>query len=109
MPTAEDLQVFPSDMQPPLAEVIAEFEREREAGHAREAAELAYAVAMRTQAEGRAQDASIYARQCVALLKELPDATIDQVTSTRMKAGGVNLPELLHEGVVKARLGHLLD
>jgi hypothetical protein len=109
MPTTEDLQAFPSDKQPPLSEVIAEFEQELSLGHTREAAELAYAVAVRRQAEGRVRDAAEYGKQCLSLLESIPSKTIEQVTSTRMKAGGVSLPELLHEGVVRARLGHLLE
>ncbi|MFI5731050.1 hypothetical protein ACIA49_13075 [Kribbella sp. NPDC051587] len=109
MSTAEDLQVFPSDMQPPVDEVVAVFEREFVAGRSREAAELAYAAATRLQARGRVGDASVYARHAFALLEQLPDSTIEQVTSTRSKVGGVNIPELLHVGVIKARLGHLLD
>jgi hypothetical protein len=100
--------MFPSDMQPPLQEVIADFEHELAHGHRREAAELAYAIAVRTQAEGRVRDAAEYGKKCLALLEELPSKTINEVASTRTKVGGVLIPELLHDGVVRARLGHLV-
>jgi hypothetical protein len=109
MPTAEDVQVFPADLEPPLVDVISEFALEESRGRIRQAAELAYAIAVRMQAEGRVRDAAEYAKRCVALISTQPSSTIEQVTSTRTKAGGVLLPELLHEGVVRSRLGHLLD
>ncbi len=109
MSSAEDHQVYPADIQPPLSEVIADFEQELARGHMREAAELAFAIAVRTQAEGRVRDAAEYGRRCLTLLESLPSRTIEDVTSTRMKAGGVHMPELLHEDVVRARLGHLLQ
>jgi len=106
--SSEDSSVFPADIQPALRDVIADFEHELASGHRREAAELAYAIAVRTQAEGRVRDAAEYGKKCLALLEELPSKTIDDVTSTRTKVAGVLLPELLHDGVVRARLGHLV-
>src|SRR6266508_2889978 len=105
----DESSVFPADVQPALRDVIADLENELARGHRREAAELAYAIAVRTQAEGRVRDAAEYGRRCLTLLESLPSRTIEDVTSTRMKAGGVHMPELLHEDVVRARLGHLLQ
>jgi hypothetical protein len=105
MTTAE---VFPDELQPPLDDAIAEFERLHSRGHKREAAELAYAIAVRLQAEGRVRAASEYGRACLALYDELPTETIEQCTPTQMNVAGVSLPNYLHEDVVRSRLGHLL-
>ncbi|MFC5100202.1 hypothetical protein [Kibdelosporangium philippinense] len=45
----------------------------------------------------------------IELLDELPADTVEQVASTRMSVGGVDLPELLHSGVVRERLADLLQ
>lgn len=108
MTAAEDLQVFPDELQPPLDDVIAEFDRLLSRGRKRDAAELAYGIAVRLQAEGRVRDASKYGRTCLALYEELPTTTIDQCTPSQMQVAGVPLPGYLHEDVVRTRLGHLL-
>ena len=108
MTAAEDLGVFPDELQPPLDDVIAEFDQMLARGRKREAAELAYAIAVRLQAQGRVRDASKHGQTCLALYEELLTSTIDQCTPTRMEVGGVTLPDYLHEGVVRSRLGHLL-
>jgi hypothetical protein len=109
MSDPEDLGIFPADLQPPLIEVIADFDESVRRGERREATQFAYAIAMRLQAEGRIREAVVYARRCLELVRSMPGATIEDVTSTQTKVGGVYLPELLHEGVVRARLGHLID
>jgi hypothetical protein len=101
-------EVFPDELQPPLDDVITEFERLQSRGRKREAAELAYAIAVRLQAEGRVRAASEYGRTCLALYDELPTDTIGQCTPTQMNVAGVSLPNYLHEDVVRSRLGHLL-
>jgi hypothetical protein len=50
----------------------------------------------------------VWATHAIELLDELPSETVDQVASTRMSVGGVPLPELLHSGVVRERLGDVL-
>jgi hypothetical protein len=101
-------EVFPDELHPPLDDVIAEFDRVTSAGFQRDAAELAYAIAVRLQAAGRVRDASKYGRMCLKLYEELPTDTIDQCIPTQMKVAGISLPDLLHEDVVRSRLGHLL-
>jgi hypothetical protein len=101
-------EVFPDELQPPVGDVITEFEQMQSRGRKYEAAELAYAIAVRLQAEGRVRMASDYGRTCLALYEELPTSTIEQCTPTHMKVAGVSLPDYLHEDVVRARLGHLL-
>ncbi|MGH3461218.1 MAG: hypothetical protein ACRDP9_07035 [Kribbellaceae bacterium] len=108
MTAAEELEVFPDELQPPLDDVIADFDQMLSCGRKREAAELAYAIAVRLQAEGRVRDASHYGRACLALYDELPTSTIEQCTPTRLTVAGVPLPDYLHDDVVRSRLGHLL-
>ena len=108
MTAAEELGMFPDELQPPLDNVVAEFDQMLSRGRKQEAAELAYAIAFRRQAEGRVREAAKYACACLALYAELPTNTIEQCTPTRMEVAGVSLPDYLHEDVVRARLGHLL-
>lgn len=91
-----------------LGEVIAGFDTEMAKGRTRLAAESAYAVAVRADAAGEADVASDYAKKALELLASLPSETIEQVTSTRVSVGGVSIPDLLHDDVVRSRLGHLI-
>jgi len=80
---------------------------------ARMAAETAYALAFRYRNEDvngrrRFDLAGVWATQAIELLEELPSSTIDEVVSTRPLVGGVPLPDLLHAGVVRARLADVL-
>jgi hypothetical protein len=96
-----------------LEELEAAFAREIVTDR-RAAAETAYALACRYRTEGRCGDrhpftvAKAWAERSIEILDELPSQSIDQVTSTRMSVGGVDLPELLHSGVVRERLADLL-
>jgi hypothetical protein len=79
----------------------------------RAAAETAYALAFRyrnddVDGDRRFDIAGEWARKAIDLLDELPSDTIEQVTSTRSAVGGIELPELLHSGVVRARLADVL-
>ena len=80
----------------------------------RAAAETAYALAVRYGTEYVGSDrrpfdiAKEWAMRSIELLDSLPSDTIDQVASTRMSVGGVELPELLHSGVVRERLADIL-
>ncbi|WP_217281640.1 hypothetical protein [Kibdelosporangium persicum] len=97
-----------------LEELEATFERELLTDK-RAAAETAYALACRhrTEYDGSGQHpfkvAKEWAVRAIKILDELPAEHIDQVTSTRMSVGGVDLPELLHSGVVRERLADLLQ
>lgn len=93
-------------------ELWAAFERELVVDK-RAAAETAYALAFRyrdadVDGQRRFDLAGAWATHAVELLDELPSETVDQVASTRMSVGGVPLPELLHSGVVRERLGDVL-
>jgi hypothetical protein len=93
-------------------ELKAAFEAEL-ATNKRAAAETAYALAFRYRNEdidgARHFDiAGEWARKSIELFDELPSDTIEQVASTRRAVGGIELPDLLHSGVVRARLADVL-
>lgn len=81
----------------------------------RAAAETAYALACRYRTEYSGchrhpfNVAKEWALRSIAILDELPSESLEQVASTRMSVGGVDLPELFHSGVVRERLADLLQ
>jgi hypothetical protein len=92
--------------------LIAQFEREL-ATDPRAAAETAYALAFRyrdhdVDGSRRFDLAKVWAVRAIELLDQLPSDTIDQVTSGRQSIGTVPIPDLLHSGVVRERLGDVL-
>lgn len=80
----------------------------------RTAAETAYALAWRYRTEyvdcvqSPVEIARKWALRSIELFDTLPSDTVEQVSSTRMSVGGVDLPELLHADVVRERLADLL-
>jgi hypothetical protein len=92
--------------------LIAQYDRELDI-NPRAAAETAYALAFRyrnhdVEGSRRFDLAKLWAFRAIGLLDELPANTVQDVTSTRQSVGGVPIPELLHAGVVKERLGDVL-
>jgi hypothetical protein len=101
-----------ADSRASLEELQIEFNRKVEIDR-RAAAETAYALAFRYRDQDvggcrRFDIAKIWAVRAIELLDSLPSTTIDQVASSRASVGGVSIPELLHSGVVTARLGDVL-
>lgn len=79
----------------------------------RAAAEIAYALAVRYRNEDvdgvrRFDIAKAWARRSIELLDSLPSNTQCQVASTCFAVGGVEIPGMLHSGVVRQRLGDVL-
>jgi hypothetical protein len=79
----------------------------------RAAAETAYALAFHYRDRdidgGRRFDlAKLWAQRAIGLLDDLPADTVADVASTRQSVGGVPIPDLLHGGVVRERLGDVL-
>lgn len=79
----------------------------------RAAAETAYALASlyrNADVDGRRRFelAKVWATRAIEILDALPSGSIEQVTSTRQSIGGIALPDLLHEGVVRQRLADVL-
>jgi hypothetical protein len=93
---------------PPIEEVIRQYEEERYYSDDRRAAEFAYALAVRYRELGVTDEARKYAKACLELLEQLPSKTLDDVQSEELTVGGVPLPELFHDGVVRVRLRDLL-
>lgn len=96
-------------MLPPVEQVIEEFEQARRSGADRATAEVAYALAFRMMDAGNYEEARRYARESLAAAERLSPSTVDDVATTRLEVGGVPLPDYFHDGVVRARLGGLLD
>jgi hypothetical protein len=87
---------------------------ELEAGFQRElgtdrwaAAETAYALAVRSREAGDWEKSRVWVKQCLRLLEGFPSETEEQVATKRLSVGGVQLPNYLHEGVVRSRFGEL--
>jgi hypothetical protein len=79
----------------------------------RAAAETAYVLAVRYRGEDvagrrRFDLAKIWATRSLAILNSLPSDALGQVISTRMAVGGVPLPDVLHSGTIRQRLGDIL-
>lgn len=94
---------------PPIQTLRDEYEQAKRSGHDRVLAETAYALAIRTRDDGQFERAQGYAREALAAAERLPSSTLDQVTTTRQEVGGVPLPDLFHDGVVRSRLEGLLN
>ena len=73
----------------------------------REAAELAYVLAVIHKKEGNIKDARKYARQSIELFEGLDIQTLDDAASLYTVLNGIALPDLIHEGVVRDRLSDL--
>ncbi|MEW1550141.1 hypothetical protein [Streptomyces tsukubensis] len=86
------------------AELEAVFRRELPADRWA-AAETAYALAVLHREQGDWAVSRTWVRQCLRLLDGFPDETEEQIATRRTAVGGVPLPGLLHEGVVRARFG----
>ncbi|MFD7016649.1 hypothetical protein [Streptomyces sp. NPDC059928] len=71
------------------------------------AAETAYALAVRHRDAGDWEKSREWVKQTLQLLEGFPSETEDQVATQRTSVGGVDLPNYLHEGVVRSRFGDL--
>ena len=96
------------EQRPSLSEVRKKYEDECFFQDDRAAAEYAYALAVRLREIGLLSEARRFAGECLELAERLPANTLDDVTSTKTSVGGVPLPELFHDGVVRSRLSDLL-
>ncbi|GLH97145.1 hypothetical protein Pa4123_24200 [Phytohabitans aurantiacus] len=92
-----------------ISELRKSFEDECFYGDDRAAAEYAYVLAIRLRTEGDRSEAQRYAMESLRLAEGLPASSLEDVSSTRLTLGGVPLPERFHDGVVRRRLGDLLD
>lgn len=95
-------------MQPAISALVDEFEAAGRHGDQRAQAEVAFALAIQADRLGLTDVARSYARRCLDLAEALPANTLDDVASGRQTVGGVALPDLFHDGVVRSRLASLL-
>lgn len=68
-------------------------------------AENHYARAMVRQGKGNFEGAKSDGKRAIELYKRLEIRTLEDAAPTRMQVRGVCLPDIMHEGVVAARLG----
>ncbi len=94
---------------PSINELKKQFEQECYFADDRAAAEYAYALAIRLRSQGDNEEARKYAQESLRYAQRLPSSSLDDVTSTRTSLGGVSMPEMFHDGVVRSRLSDLLD
>ncbi len=94
---------------PPIRQLVDEYEHAVASKDDRTAAEAAYALAIRMMDSGNYDGAHRYANACIDAIERLPSSTMDDVASTRPSVGGVVMPDYFHDGVVRSRLGGLLD
>src|SRR5438128_880570 len=89
---------------PPIEELIKRYEDEVFYGDERAAAEYAYALAIRLRNDGRMGEAKDFARRSLHYAERLPSKSLDDVSSDRLTIGGVPMPGMFHDGVVRSRL-----
>jgi len=70
----------------------------------REAAEIAFAIALKAKQEGDNKKAAQYGRKSVKLFERLKVQTMDDCACLHMFINGIGIPDLVHEGVVRSRL-----
>jgi hypothetical protein len=95
--------------RPSIEKVRRQYEEERSNLDDRAAALYAYALAVRLREAGQLDEARQFARECLRLAESLPSATLDDVAVNHLTVGGVPMPELFHDSVVRARLADLLS
>ncbi len=72
------------------------------------AAETAYALAARYRDACDLDKTREWAESAIELLEEFPSDSIDQVSTGRVKVGGVLLPDYLHADVIRYRFDDVL-
>lgn len=70
----------------------------------KEQAEQLYAKAMCSAREGSTAPARYYGREAIQLYQRYGVETLEDACPTRMQVLGVNLPDIMHQEVVRQRL-----
>jgi hypothetical protein len=79
------------------------FEEIRES-EPRNAAEIAYVIAMIAKRKGDNKKATKFGKESVKLFDQLNLQTLDECAAVNTVINGVALPELIHSDVVRSRL-----
>lgn len=70
----------------------------------KEQAEQLYAKAMLCAQEGNTAPARYYGREAIRLYQQYGVETLEDACPTQMQVLGVNLPDIMHQDVVRERL-----
>lgn len=73
----------------------------------KEAAIYAFVLAKLALSKGQKEDAEMYARTCLELLKKYRTDTMEECAHSHINIAGVFIPELFHEGTVRRSLAGL--
>lgn len=73
----------------------------------KEAAIYVFVLAKLSLGKGQKEDAEIYARTCLELLKKCRTDTMEECAHAHINIAGVFIPELFHEGTVRRELAGL--
>lgn len=89
-------------------EVVARvFEMSADSHNFKKAAIYAFVLAKLSFGKGRKEDAEMYARTCLELLRIYHPDTLEECAHSHINIAGVFIPELFHEGTVRRELAGL--
>lgn len=71
-------------------------------------AEIAYAIASLRLKAGDKTDAAQWAQRSIELFQSINISTLDKAACLKMEIGGVLIPELIHDDVVRSRFKEIL-
>ncbi len=74
----------------------------------RDAAELAYAIAILARENGNLEKARAYALKAIEIFESFQIQTIDEAAARNNIIEGVAIPELIHEDVIRERFKDIL-
>lgn len=70
----------------------------------REAAEYAYALAQIARGQGDNESARTFGKDAIALFDANPMDTLEQCAAINVTLGGIAIPSIIHQDVVRDRL-----
>jgi hypothetical protein len=73
----------------------------------RNAAEIAYVIAMIAKNKGDSKKAIRYGKESIQLFDQLDPKTLDECAAVNTVINGIALPDLIHSDVVRDRLSPL--
>ncbi|MFZ2500739.1 MAG: hypothetical protein WAW90_01995 [Minisyncoccia bacterium] len=82
--------------------------KELRASNPRDAAEYAYALAMLSKQDGDNKQAVSFGREAITLFDKCQMQSTEECTALNVSLGGVSIPDLIHQDVVRNRLKPLV-